>query len=170
MHIYASFHSFIHVIHLFRIRCNLSKLIRNNPRIQINCHLQLFFTFSFLTSAQRTDQNLSIWEEEIIIVVSGNWFQERASLCLLYKGPKDGELVSFPLSIKDCVSELQFKARGDIPTRKNIKFKHDNEFFLVFRVFGILFNSFKSLQLLPKIECVLFEFQRAVLQGKWNEL
>lgn len=36
--------------------------------------------------------------------------------------------------------------------KNTIKFKHYGEFFVVFRIFGILFNSFKSLQLWPKID------------------
>lgn len=87
-----------------------------------------------------------------MIVVSDKWYQEGASLCLFYKGPKDGLLVFFCFC-KMCVPELLFKLRGDILIGKNIIiFKRYDEFFLVFRIFGILSNSFKSLQLWPKID------------------
>lgn len=48
-----------------------------------------------------------------------------------------------------------FKAEDTLTGKYIIKCKH-NEFFLVFRVFGILFNSFKSTQLLSKIDVCYF--------------
>lgn len=70
------------------------------------------------------------------------------------------------VSVKECVPWLLFKARGDILTRKNIiKFEHYNKFFLVFRIFEILFNSFKSLQLLPKIDVCYLNSKRLFYKG-----
>lgn len=130
----------------------------SNMRCHLNYHFQLSARLpasSLLTSAQRTDHNLST--QAILMVVSNNQFQEWASLCL------DQKLVS--LSPFFCFCErtrttLLFGLRENILMRKNItKFKLCNKLFLVYRVFGILFNSFKSLQLWPKIDVYYSNFK-----------
>ena len=134
----------------------------------MRCHLNYPFqlqaplpTSSLLTSAQRTDCNLST--QAILRFVTTGFRNEPVCACFT----KDQMLVclspSFCFCQRTCTT-LLFRLRENILMRKNItKFKHYDKLFLVYRIFGILFNSFKSLQLWPKIDVYYFKFQRAVL-------
>jgi hypothetical protein len=64
------------------------------------------------------------------------------------------------------VSHKLFKAGENTLTEKNIiKFKHYNEFILVLRIFGLLFNSFKSILLLLKIDVCYLNFKELFYKG-----